>query len=129
MIIRLRSDDIIETIHIEGWKGPETLEHAKENVAAVQRISAGNDYCLLGHLTDERVSDEAQIFYSEQKSAVFAIALVTKNMIQALLGNIFMSVRKLQAPTKLFSNPDDATAWLYEKRKDLENQKKFTQAG
>lgn len=129
LIVRLRADDIIETVHLEGWVGPEMVEHAKENVAAVQSITEGSYSCLLTHLTDEKISDEAQVYYSQQNANIVAIALITKNMIQAVLGNIFISIRKLSAPTKLFSNQEDATAWLYEKNRDTENRRKFKEVG
>lgn len=112
LIVTLRSDDIVETRPRKDWGGVEKLEHAIENMEAFVAIASGEMYPTLNYLPDHKVSDEAQIYYKNHPPVAMASAMIARSMMQMLLGNIFIKVRRLPIPTKLFTNVEDAVVWL-----------------
>lgn len=112
LIVILRSDDIIETRPRKDWSGVETIEHAVENMEAFVAVAGGERYPTLNYLPDHKVTDEAQIYYKNHPPVAIASAMIARSMMQMLLGNIFIKVRRLAIPSKLFTNVDDAVVWL-----------------
>lgn len=112
LIIRLRSDGIIETRNRPGWDALATEANARENMAAIVEISAGKLHPTLNYLPEHRVDDAAQKYYANHPRVSIASALIAKTMMQTLLGNVLISIRKLSAPTRIFNNKKDALDWL-----------------
>lgn len=123
LIVGLRVDDIIETRTRKDWDSTEDIELAKENMAAIVEISNGVLYPTLNFLPDHKVSDDAQIYYKNHPPAAIASAMIARSMMQMLLGNIFIKVRRLSIPTKLFTNVEDAVIWLNMQRHQAEQKK------
>jgi hypothetical protein len=123
LIIGIRVDDILETRTRKDWDGIEGVDHARENMAAIVEISNGVLYPTLNFLPDHKVTDEAQIYYKNHPPAAIASAMIARSMMQMLLGNIFIKVRRLSIPTKLFTNVDDAVIWLNMQRHQAEQKK------
>jgi hypothetical protein len=126
LIIRLRADGILETITRPDWSGQERVDLAKENMAAIVRISQGALHPTLNYLPDHEVTNEAQDYYQQHEPAALASAMVARSMMSVLLGNIFLTFKKLKIPTKLFNNSEDAIQWLHGQRRLSERKKKST---
>lgn len=103
-------------VHIVAFAGiEETLTQAKASIAGIRQVSGG---VLRPLLLDMRLiksqSREVRQYYGspEAASAYSAIAILVGSPISRMIGNIFVGIGKLPAPTKLFSNEQEALVWL-----------------
>ncbi|MFC2111728.1 hypothetical protein ACFLTA_00520 [Bacteroidota bacterium] len=60
------------------------------------------------------VSKESRSIYSSEKTAeVFsAAALLVGNPVSRIIGNFYLGINKSAMPIKMFTNSDEALAWL-----------------
>lgn len=112
--IYVRSDGIIETKPLDSWNETEELSNAVENIRTIIDVSEGKLYPLLANLPNSYISHEARDYYRNHKPATKAVAMIVKNFVQQMLGNLFTRIYKLPVPTKLFTDQEKAVLWLHE---------------
>lgn len=97
--------------------GNQTLENAKENMAAYRQIACGKKTPALLDFSDiQFITREAREYYASEESSslVLAIAIVNNSVIGKVIGNFFLglNMNKVGAPVKLFTNVNEAKTWL-----------------
>ncbi len=91
------------------------LKEAKENTEAVNAIYKGKQFPLL---IDSRniksISKEARDHFSlrNRESVVNAFAIIIYSPLSRIIGNFFMGLNKPRVPARLFTNEEEALAWL-----------------
>lgn len=116
-------NEIVKFEHHEGVvigtfkKGPVTLEMAKEIVNQRLEFFNGNNYPLL--ITDvglNSIKSDARSYLSSEyaQTGILASALLAKSSFAKHLANFFLkiSAHKAKIPARVFSNEEDAIAWL-----------------
>lgn len=121
--------EVIRTQTEEIWLGNEgiirysvisdraqTLEDAKENIAAGKKISLGiRRPCLIDLRGCKAVNREARNYYTgnESESFTLAAALLVESPVSRVLGNFFMGFNRPHSiPTSLFTSESEAILWL-----------------
>ena len=67
MVIRLRSDGFVQTTHNPLWTTTEYMEHAQENMKAIEEIMDGELLPILNFAPDHYVAHDAQEYYQKHK--------------------------------------------------------------
>lgn len=116
MHLKLMDDGIVIITPPSDFEGPETLEHAHENVQTRDKYVGDKLKGILAHLPSHYVNAAATGYYKKEAPSV-PIALVGNSTFKTMLGNFLLSVTKPGRPVKLFIDEDDAFAWLQEKIK------------
>jgi hypothetical protein len=110
----------IENEIVYGKYKPNTvidLIAAKKIVEDRLWLSKGKDYPSLSFIDDlKSVTKEARDFFSKGDGIKHMknLALLTRSPISKMLGNFWLQISKPTVPTRLFTNEDDAIAWLKE---------------
>jgi len=92
------------------------LDDAIANVAAVGQLAAGQRRALLldmrAHATS--ATRECREYYAGAEAQVvnLAVAMLVRSNISRLLGNFFLGLNKTRFPFRMFSDVDEALAWL-----------------
>jgi len=89
------------------------LAEAKVNLEIQRKLRAGRRMPILIDIRHAKLVDrDARIFYAAVDD-FYATALIGGTPIGNVIGNFFMAVfGNRNIPTKLFSNEEDAIAWL-----------------
>jgi len=117
----LRPDGLIIQVTLPNIA--QTLDDAKENVAAFVRLAAGKKHPLL---VDTRVihSQAAGVreYYAgpEAMEYTLAIAVLIGSGAGRVIGNLFLAVSAPKTPTRLFTDETEAIAWLLKITRVLE---------
>ncbi|WP_437968589.1 hypothetical protein WMF04_04535 [Sorangium sp. So ce260] len=94
----------------------QTLDDAKENIAANKRFNKGTPYPVLCDLTRCKGTDlDARNYYAsdEATQAYRAMALLGGRPVGRMIGNIFLAVYGNRAkPIRLFADEREAIQWL-----------------
>jgi hypothetical protein len=94
----------------------QTLDDAKENIAATKRFSKGALYPLLCDLTRCKGTDQdARNYYASDDAtqAYRAMALLGGRPVARMIGNVFLAVYGNRAkPIRLFGEEREAIQWL-----------------
>ncbi len=93
----------------------ETLEDAKENIAAIAELAGGRRRPVIVNITKAKsVGREARSYYSGPECAqtTTAVALITGSMLGRAIGNFFLGLNKPAMPTRLFTSEEQALVWL-----------------
>lgn len=117
MNLVVRPDDIVELTIPESWKGPDTLETAKESVALIQKAIDGKPRGLLSHMPSNYMSKEVMDYYNTIEMGEIASAMIATSFASKVLGNFFIKLlggTNRKVPLKLFSKQEDAEKWLLE---------------
>ena len=97
---------------------PETLETAQENIDAYERVRDALGKEKIRVLVDmrqaTRVNREARNYYANERTASIqrAVALLVSSPLSATIANFFMGLNKPLTPTRMFTEPHEAIAWL-----------------
>ena len=97
---------------------PQSLETAQENIEAQARIRDALGKKMTRVLVDmretTRISREARNHYAGERTASIqrATALLVASPLSATIANFFIGLNKPQSPTRMFTNEDQAIAWL-----------------
>jgi hypothetical protein len=91
-----------------------SFDVAKEWVEARLSICGGNSYPLLVDMKGVKSSSKRARVYLASIGAlqVKAGALIVGNSVSRFLGNVFLTIDKPSAPTKLFTDEASARQWL-----------------
>ncbi len=117
--------EVIETKNVRIWLGDdgivrivqkpgteETLDTAKENIAASMKVSKEKKRPLLVDIVAlKTMSHEAREFYGKVED-VNAVALLVGSPVSRVLGTVFLGISKSKVPLKLFTSEEDAIEWL-----------------
>ena len=105
MILRLIEDSEID------------LKEAVETFEATLKLAEGRKYAMMIDATvSVQVSSAAREYSAkkERQKNLIAQAIVVTSLANKIIGNFIIKVNKPYAPTRLFSNEEDALAWLRE---------------
>jgi hypothetical protein len=111
--IWLRDDGLIHLVAFPNAQ--EGLADAQANMAASFSVSRGRRRPLLVDLRAVKGMDrEARAYYSSAEAAdkITALALLVESPVSRLVANFLIGFNKVPVPTKLFTSPDEAVAWL-----------------
>ena len=115
---KLYWDDEINIVWGELDATPQSLETAQENIEAQARLRDALGKKMTRVLVDmretTRISREARNHYAGERTASIqrATALLVASPLSAIIANFFMGLNKPQSPTRMFTNEDQAIAWL-----------------
>lgn len=97
----------------------ETLETAKEDIAAMLKLVG--QLAPVPHLVDltgmKSQTRDSRKYYAESEEVVKVVkklALLIKNPVARVLGNVYIGINKTVYPTKLFTSEEEAMKWLRE---------------
>lgn len=91
------------------------LSDAQEAIAAIRELAGGSRRGLVVDISDLRtMTRDARAYFTHKDHAEFlyAVALVVRSLISRAIGNFFLGLNKPEVPTRLFTNDEDALAWL-----------------
>ena len=110
-------------LHPEGYVLAEVrpglvadLDDAIANVAAVGELAQGKRRAVLldmrAHATS--ATRECREYYAgaQAQEVNLAVAMLVRSNISRILGNFFLGLNKTRFPFRIFSDVDDALAWL-----------------
>ncbi|EDM75635.1 hypothetical protein PPSIR1_13360 [Plesiocystis pacifica SIR-1] len=94
----------------------QTVEDARENVAAFNRIADGRKRLLIvdARAFHSQESGVRDVYASEEAMRCTVAAAILTNMSGPgrVLANLFISLSAPKAPTRLFTNEESAVTWL-----------------
>jgi hypothetical protein len=111
--IWLDGDGILRIAALPGAE--ETLEDAKRNVAASEKIITGGPRPMLVDIREiKSQSRDARVYYARPQTAriVGAYAILVGSPISRVIGNFVLGFNKMNVPTRLFTSEAEALAWL-----------------
>ncbi|MDB5557013.1 MAG: hypothetical protein JWL86_6997 [Rhizobium sp.] len=94
------------------------LEHAKDNIAAIQSLGGGKALVLVDMRGVRPQSRSARQYFAGPgaEKATKAVALLIGSPVSSVLGNFFLRFGPHLVPTALFTAEDAALRWLMEHR-------------
>ncbi len=122
MQVDLNDEGILVVHPVEGFKGPETLEIAKENLASLTEDRLKKLKAALFHLPPYYVNAEATRYYGNS-SLNFPVALVGDSFIKVMVGKFLLSLKSSKRPIKIFSNEKEGLEWLRKKLTEKDSPK------
>ena len=111
--IKLRSDGIVHS-HTSGAV-EFNVDSLKKFSVAMGKMVNYRQVPLLLTLDEFAIPPvETRAFWAKKDSCPYAIAeaYVLKTIGHSIIGNVYMKFNKPGRPTKMFTNYDDAIAWL-----------------
>ncbi len=111
----LGEDGIIRSIMHE--KAIDTLETAKENIAAGIKLAGGKKRPVLLDMSKIKSMDKAaRDYYSnsdKREGGDLVVGIVVNSPVSRIIGNFFLGFNKPTNPTpRLFTDHDKAIEWL-----------------
>lgn len=93
------------------------LPYAIENSLVVNELCRGRKHPLLIDLKHlQSITPEARAYFSarDRETDICAFAFLIHSNFQRMVGNIFIQFNRPPIPTRLFTNEEEARAWLRE---------------
>ena len=113
--IRIHIDER-DVLHIVGLPGStQTIAEARENVREVARLAGPRRRPLLVDMRAVKYLDrEARDLYASEEGVALAtcIAVLVGSEVTRMLVNLIFSAMPSRVPTRSFTDPDRAYAWL-----------------
>lgn len=80
----------------------------------IQKNASGKKICWLGDVTNASLPTTEARDYAGEETPKFikALALITNSELSRMIANVFLVLKKPPYPTRLFTNVQDARAWL-----------------
>lgn len=112
--IVVRPDDIVTIKVRKEWDQPDTLEVAKETVAALIRAVDGKNRGVMSYMPDTHLPKDVLEYYKQTETGAIATALIVASFGAKLMGNIFLKIatKRNAPPVKLFAAEEEAIEWL-----------------
>ncbi len=111
MLFEIQDNGILIINPVEDFKGPETLEHAMENVKSQNDNLGEEPKAILAYLPNHYINAAATTYYKEAASDV-PLAMVGSSFFKRMIGNFLLKMGRPGRPVKLFSEAEDAMTWL-----------------
>lgn len=95
------------------------INHAVENTEFVRLLCDDGQAPMLVDLREiHSITQEARSHFSMQdrKGHAICLALLINSPVSRIVGNFFIGISKPTVPTRLFSDEDDAKAWLLKQK-------------
>jgi len=112
--IFMRSDHIIQLQFEDGFYGD--VEDARNMMDTFRKLNNGTKHALIVLYKESNMfSKEAREYISGpeiSENVLLADAMVIKGLALKILGNAYLKINKPGRPTCLFTNKDEALAWL-----------------
>ena len=111
--IWLGDDGIVRSVSLPDTD--QTLEGARENIAAIVAVSGGVKRPVLADLARARsISREARAYYAgaEATAHYAAVALLVGSPLSWALGRFTLALSRPARPAQLFTSEEEALAWL-----------------
>ena len=109
-----------EIVWGELFANPATLEHAKENVDAQERLrdslNKAKTRVLIDMTSVVEISKEARDYFANERTNGFhstGHGTVDRLSSKQVIGNFFLGLNKPISPTRLFTDPHKAIQWLH----------------
>ena len=109
----VRGDGIVVQEVINSCR--QTIQHARENVAAFNALANGTPCALLCDMRVDFLADEGvRRYYASAEATAFcaALALLVRSPSTELIGNLVLYVNRPIVKTRLFTVEKDAVTWL-----------------
>jgi len=117
LTISLGADGIVRFVVKPGAHG--TLVEAEAALAAVKQLCPDRSVPVLADIRGAgSVDREARTFYSSPHVAeiVAVAAMLVGSPVSRVIGSFFLGINRPAFPTKLFTDEDEALAWLRARR-------------
>ncbi|BDS11830.1 hypothetical protein [Aureispira anguillae] len=123
LTITVNSNGIVELENNKDWKEADTVEIAQENIAMLKKAVDGKPRAMLSNMPSNYISKEVLECYEKSEIGEVASALLTTSFGSRVVGNLYLKLTgksassnkvKGQAPVKIFTEREDAVAWLLE---------------
>ncbi len=111
MLFELQDNGILTINPTNDFTGPETLEHAIENIKSRDENSEDDLRAILAYLPRHYVNTAATNYY-KQKAPDVPIALVGNSVFKTMMGNFMLKMMRPGRPMKLFLEEANAMTWL-----------------
>ncbi len=102
MQFKLLDNGIVVITPPADFSGPETLEHAKENIESRNTIPEDKLKGLLAHLPNHYINTAATSYYKEKAPDV-PMAVVGNTIFKNMIANFLLKITRLGRPVKLFT--------------------------
>jgi hypothetical protein len=92
-----------------------TLADAQETMAAYEKVNQGKRLPLfIDTMTMRSLSREARHYYASEEAAAVAsaAAIIIGSPVSRVLGNFYLGLSNPHLPSRLFTDEDEALAWL-----------------
>lgn len=93
-----------------------TLEHAREHIELVGRVTGGRKHPVLGDIrgVTQLISKEARHFYASAEGTRFfsALAMLVDSTLTRVLTNFYFQVSRPPHPSRMFTDEAQALEWL-----------------
>lgn len=113
-----RSDGIVQlNTSDEAWF---TVKEAREFVAALKFITEGSPHLILkipGLRASVDKGARAYMATTEALQYSTAEAVLIRNIVQRMIGNLYLRIDKPVKPVRLFDSTEESIAWLKKQRK------------
>jgi hypothetical protein len=109
----LGEDGIVRIIHHPDVE--VTLADAEDTMAAYLKLYQGKRRPLLVDTKSMKsLAREARHYYASEEAArvASAVAIIVGTPVSKVLGNFYLGLSNPHLPTRLFSDEDEALAWL-----------------
>jgi hypothetical protein len=92
-----------------------TLKDVKLSTEATEELAGGKKVLTLVNMVNVRsVTREARVYSGSEHAArnTLALALLVGSPVSRVIGNFMIGLNKTSYPTRLFTQEDEALAWL-----------------
>ncbi|MCB9234436.1 MAG: STAS/SEC14 domain-containing protein [Bacteroidia bacterium] len=108
------TEDIVEISGNPEWEGNITLENAQEFWPLFKEMVGDRIVGSLTFLSENYIDGDARDYLMTSEPVAKATAIVADSFMKSMIGNFLMKVRKSEIPTRIFSDPEEARAWIRE---------------
>lgn len=102
-------------LHVVVLTDSFTLDLAEECVRERMRITQGKSYPMLSdsrNVVNFEKEARKYLALNDNVANLNAGAILIKNQLQKILGNFFLLINKPDVPARLFTDKEEALAWL-----------------
>jgi len=111
MNLELDDDGILYIVPPPDFEGPETLQHAEENIELLHSSIGKGVKGIHAIMPDHYVNVDATQHYRRHAPEV-PCALVGNSFFKKMMGNFMLAISNTKRPIKMFNNEEEAMAWL-----------------
>jgi hypothetical protein len=111
--VRLGEDGIVRSVSLPDIE--QTLEGARDNIAAIAQVSGGVRRPVLADLTGAKsITRQARMYYAGAEAAATyaAVALLVGSPLSVVLGRFVLAISRPPRPVQMFTSEEEALAWL-----------------